>query len=160
VAVTLRLRTGFGIAGGGATSRSPGARASPAFLEILDGKMYVGTFHTDRNGTAYRYSLDANEDPHYDHHSFTVPSKIQGMAITSTHFVWNRSWGRDNDSQLAVDPRSGPIVRSITEPNMSEDLAVANGEVYVMYESGAMKYSDADYKVRTIHHGKLSELIP
>ena len=43
-------------------------------------------------------------------------------------------------------------------PNMSEDMAVVDGELYVVYESGAQKFSDADYKVRTIHHGSLSVL--
>jgi hypothetical protein len=131
-----------------------------SFVEISGDKMYVGTFDLDSNGTAYRYSLDAAEDPHYDEHSFGVPSKVQGMAITPTHFVWSRSYGRANDSQIAVDPRSGPVTRTVTAPNMSEDLATVGGQVHVVYESGARKYSDADYKVRTIHHGPLSELIP
>lgn len=134
-------------------------RAS-SFLEIYGSKMYVGSFHTDSNGTAYRYSLDANEVPQYDDHSFTVPSQVQGMAITAEHFVWSRSYGRNNDSTLVVDPRSGPIVRTVTAPNMSEDLATVGGELYVVYESAAMKYADADYQVRTIHHGKTSALIP
>ncbi|MGH8898083.1 MAG: hypothetical protein ACRDZ4_13950 [Egibacteraceae bacterium] len=134
-------------------------RAS-SFMEIFGSKLYVGTFDAGSSGTAYRYSLDANEDPHDDGYSFNVPSQVQGMAITSTHFIWSRSYGRNNDSQIVVDPRDGPITRSVTAPNMSEDLATADGEVYVVYESGAMKYSDADYKVRTIHHGPLSKLIP
>jgi hypothetical protein len=131
-----------------------------SFMEIFGNKLYVGTFEADRSGTAYRYSLDANEDPHYDGGSFNVPPQVQGMAITPTHFIWSRSYGRNNDSQIAVDPRNGSIIRSVTAPNMSEDLATANSEVYVVYESGAMKYSNADYKVRTIHHGQLSKLIP
>lgn len=45
-------------------------------------------------------------------------------------------------------------------PNMSEDLATVGGELYVVYESAAMKYSDADYQVRTIHHGSTAALIP
>jgi hypothetical protein len=36
---------------------------------------------------------------------------------------------------------------------MSEDLATVGGEIYVVYESGAKKYADADYKIRSIHHG-------
>jgi hypothetical protein len=42
---------------------------------------------------------------------------------------------------------------------MSEDLAVVDGELYVIYESAAQKFPDADYKVRTIHHGSLSDMI-
>jgi hypothetical protein len=131
-----------------------------SFIEVIGDKMYVGSFDPDSSGRAYRYTLDSGQNPVYDGHSFTVPSKVQGMAITSTHFVWSRSYGRDNDSELTVDPRSGPITRTVVAPNMSEDLAIVNGELYVVYESGALKYADADYKVRTIHHGPLAELIP
>jgi len=131
-----------------------------SFVEVTGNRMYVGSFHTDTTGTAYRYTLDAAEEPVYDDHSFTVPARVQGMAITPTHFVWSRSYGRDNDSELTVDPRDGAITRRVVAPNMSEDLATVGGELYVVYESGARKYADADYKVRTIHHGPLGELIP
>jgi hypothetical protein len=132
-----------------------------SFMEISGNRMYVGSFHENRAGDAYRYILDATEEPHYDNHSFGVPAQVQGMAITQTHFVWSLSYGRDNDSTLAIDNRDGPIERTVTAPNMSEDLATTpDGELYVVYESAAMKYSDADYQVRTIHHGPLSDLIP
>lgn len=131
-----------------------------SFVEITGNRMYVGSFHTDTTGTAYRYTLDAAEEPVDDDHSFTVPPQVQGMAITPTHFVWSRSQGRNNDSRLTVDPRDGAITREVVAPNMSEDLATVGGELYVVYESGARKYADADYQVRTIHHGSLAELIP
>lgn len=131
-----------------------------SFVEISGNRMYVGVFRENSNGIAYRYTLNADEEPVYDNHSFTVPPKVQGMAITATDFVWSRSAGRNNDSELTVDPRDGAITRRVVAPNMSEDLATVDGELYVVYESAAMKYSDADYQVRTIHHGKLSALIP
>ncbi len=141
------------------------------FVEIAGSKMYLGTYCQDdeendpdcdknKNGTAYRYSLSASEDPDYDGHYFAVPPEVQGMAITPEHFVWSRSGGPRNDSEIAVDPRAGAITRRVVAPNMSEDLATVGGQVYVVYESAAAKYPDADYKVRTIHHGPLGELIP
>ena len=60
---------------------------------------------------------------------------------------------------MTVEPRDGAITRRVVAPNMSEDLATVGGELYVVYESGARKYADADYKVRTIHHGPLGELV-
>jgi hypothetical protein len=77
------------------------------------------------------------------------------MVVTPGHFIWSRSFGRDNDSELVVDP-----TRTMVAPNMSEDMAAVDGELYVVYESGAKKFSDADYNVRTIHHGPLAELVP
>jgi hypothetical protein len=130
-----------------------------SFLEIYGNTMYVGQFNQNAQGKAYRYALDAAEVPKYDNHSFDIPSRVQGMAITDKDFVWSRSFGRNNDSQLVVDSRNGPVSRRVTAPNMSEDLAIADGELYVVYESSAKKYSDADYIIRSIHHGKLSALI-
>ncbi|WP_031465923.1 hypothetical protein [Sciscionella sediminilitoris] len=129
-----------------------------SFMEISGGKLYVGTFNEKTEGTVYRYTLDAKEQPKYDGSSFKVPAKVQGMAITPKNFVWSRSFGRNNDSELTVDARQGPVGKRIVAPNMSEDLAIAKGELYVVYESGAKKYHDADYKVRTVHHGPVAEL--
>ncbi len=50
--------------------------------------------------------------------------------------VWSRSRGRDNDSELTVDPRDGAITRRVVAPNMSEDLATVGGD-YADYVSGA-----------------------
>jgi hypothetical protein len=129
-----------------------------SFVEVSDNTLYVGLFETGREGTAHRYTLDADEVPQNDNHSFAIPSNVQGMAITEGHHIWSRSFSQEADSEIAVDPINGPIGRTIVAPNMSEDLAVAGGELYVLYESAAQKFPDADYKVRTIHHGNLTDL--
>ena len=138
-----------------------------SFIEVSGDEMYVGEFRSgvDDEGTAYRYMLDDDEVPHFDDAgddggSFTVPSRVQGMAISDFHFFWSRSWGRNADSNLAVDPRAGPMEEhQIVAPNMSQDLAVVGDEIYVVYESSAAVYDDADYKVTTIHHGKYADLV-
>jgi hypothetical protein len=134
--------------------------AANSFVEVFGNKMYVGTYVVDDNGTGYRYTLNAAEDPVYDNYSFSIPANVQGMAVTSTHFIWSRSNGRDNDSSIAMNRPGLAVLRTITAPNMSEDLAIADGKVFVVYESAARKYADADYQVRTIHHAQLSELLP
>ncbi|HEX8346040.1 MAG TPA: hypothetical protein VF657_15065 [Actinoplanes sp.] len=134
--------------------------AANSFVEIFGNKMYVGTYVVDDNGRAYRYTLNAAEDPVYDNYSFDIPSNVQGLAVTPTHFIWSRSNGRDNDSSIATNRHGEALLRTITAPNMSEDLAIADGRVFVVYESAALKYSDADYQVRTIHRAQLSALIP
>jgi len=47
----------------------------------------------------------------------------------------------------------------ITAPNMSEGVVFGNGKVHVLYESGAKKYAGADYRVKTVHHGRMSDLL-
>ena len=73
--------------------------------------------------------------------------------------IMSGSFNRDADSQLAIGPTGGDASRTIVAPNMAEDTAVAGEELYIVYESGAEKFADADYRVRTIHHAPLSEII-
>jgi hypothetical protein len=49
--------------------------------------------------------------------------------------------------------------RSIVAPNMSEGVVFGHGKVHVLYESGAKMYKDADYRVKTVHHGPTSALL-
>ena len=91
-----------------------------------------------------------------------IPSGVQGMAVASNKVVWSRSGGRDNDSTIEVRPLSaptGPGGRRITAPNMSEGVVFGNGKVHVLYESGAKKYAGADYRVKTVHHGRKSDVL-
>jgi hypothetical protein len=81
------------------------------------------------------------------------------MAFVGDAVVWSRSFSRDADSELAVGPLEGEPTKRLVAPNMSEDLAVAGDELFVVYESGAKKFSDADYKVRTIHHGPVAGVV-
>jgi hypothetical protein len=73
-----------------------------SFVEISGDKLYVGLFDADREGTAHRYTLDADETPHHDNHSIAIPSNVQGMAVTPEHYIWSRSFGQEADSELAV----------------------------------------------------------
>jgi hypothetical protein len=152
-------KSSLATAADGSTLTRDADYAVPAssFVEISGDKLYVGLF--GQNGTAHRYTLDADEHPQNDDHSFAIPSNVQGAVFTPTHIIWSRSFGEDRDSQLVVAPLGDSPGRTVTAPNMSEDMAVVDGDLYVVYESAAQKFAGADYKVRTIHHGSLSELI-
>jgi hypothetical protein len=132
-------------------------------LGISAGSLWVGTFNAAGGATAYHYRLGPKtETPFFDGRTLPAPSKVQGMAIAGGNVIWSRSFGRDNDSRLDVRRVSAPTqsVRSLVAPNMAEGLAVAGGELEVLYESGSAVYEDADYRVRTVHHGPLSKLAP
>jgi hypothetical protein len=124
------------------------------------GDLWVGKFASG-GATAYHYRLGPKtETPFFDGQTLPTPSKVQGMAIASGNVIWSRSFGRDNDSLLDVRRLSSPTrsVRAIVAPNMAEGLAVAGGELEVLYESASATYADADYRVRTVHHGPLAKL--
>jgi hypothetical protein len=130
-----------------------------SFVEVAGNTLYVGRFDADKAGTVHTYTLDAGEVPHDADKPFAIPSSVQGMVVAPDDFIWSRSFGRNDDSELVVDPVDGEPTRTVVSPNMSEDMAIVDGELYVVYESGAKKFADADYKVRTIHHGPLASLV-
>lgn len=134
----------------------------------FDGKnLWVGKYDKDGRDAqyAYRYPLGGNELPAktYDRR-VAIPNNVQGMAISGSRVVLSISGGHgiDADSHLEVHPLKSPAgkpTRRITAPNMSEGVVFGNGKVHVLYESGAKQYAGADYRVKTVHHGKTSDLL-
>jgi len=131
-------------------------RAS-SFAFATESELWVGKYDSKAGTTAYHYVLGKDGKPHYDGRTLPAPSRVQGMALAGDKVIWSRSAGRDNDSLLDVRLISAPTktVRGIVAPNMSEGLATARGKLHVLYESGSAIYKDADYRVRTVHHGPL-----
>lgn len=132
-----------------------------SYATFDDGLLWVGRFDEDDDAVAFAYRLDAKDRPVYAGRSVSTPSKVQGMAIVGGQVIWSRSYGRDNDSALQVHPladANGSPTRSWIAPNMSEGIVTARGELHVLYESGSATYADADYRVRTVHHGPLSRI--
>jgi hypothetical protein len=142
-----------------ATSTYPMKASS--YMTVRANKMWVGQFNAKGDGRAYRYTIGAGEKPVYDGVSFATPSLVQGMAVTSRNVIWSRSYGRDNDSLIDVRRAGAPngsTVAVIVAPNMAEGIAIEGPRLHVVYESGSGAYSDADYRVKTVHHGPLAKL--
>jgi hypothetical protein len=139
--------------------------AATSFATFDGANLWVGTYEADARKAryAYRYPLRARERPTrtYDR-KVAIPTSVQGMAIRDGRAVLSRSGGQDADSSIEVRSLaniSGRPGRVITAPNMSEGVVFGHGELHVLYESGASKYAGADYRVRTIHHGRRSRLL-
>jgi hypothetical protein len=86
------------------------------------------------------------------------------MAISGDRVVLSRSGGHGMDADSSLEVRSlknpnGKPSRKIRAPNMSEGVVFGNGKVHVLYESGAKKYEGTDYRVKTVHHGRKSDLL-
>ena len=125
--------------------------------------LWLGTFERNGNGTAHRYALkgEAIHVPSGPDRTVKIPSHVQGMAVFGDKMVLSRSFSRTKDSFLEVRPASTPTGkgRRIVAPNMSEGVVFGRGKVHVLYESGAKKYQDADYRVKTVHHGRTRDLL-
>ena len=129
-------------AANGATVQPQTRFAVPAsaYLTVHDGRLYVGSFDEEDPGSVYSVPLGADGQPSGPPvFEATAPPRSQGLAVTDDGFVFSTSWGRENPSELVSISHSGEV-KHLTAPNMSEGLVIVNGQVYVVYESGASAY--------------------
>jgi hypothetical protein len=130
-----------------------------SFVGVRGNDLWVGQFKRTGTPFAYPYRANAFGGLQRSGPAFPVPTRTQGMAVTDRHFIFSRSYGRDNDSQITSLGRgsagNGP---RLTAPNMAEGMVFAGGAIQVLYESGAKHYANADYRVRTIHHAPVAAL--
>lgn len=131
-----------------------------SFVGVRGNDLWVGTFARSGNPRAFPYRVTGNGGLQSAGASIPVPRSTQGMAVTGQHFIFSRSFGRDNDSGIESYARRVPIANGpmLTAPNMAEGMVFASGQIHVLYESGSAHYSDADYRVRTIHHAPVAAL--
>jgi hypothetical protein len=131
-----------------------------SFVGVRGNDLWVGRFD-EKSGSAFAYPYQVNAFGALTRSgpAFPVPTRTQGMAVTDRHFIFSRSFGRDDDSTIvSVSRGSAGDGPNLTAPNMAEGMVFAGGEIHVLYESGAKKYADADYRVRTIHHAPVAAL--
>ncbi len=95
----------------------------------------------------------------------SITERIQGMAASDNKIVLSQSYGRTNKSTLFIydnpigdEPHRTVDINgvdvpvyfldaklpctAVTAPPMSEGLAARNGELYILFESGADKYAN------------------
>ncbi len=99
----------------------------------------------------------------------SITERIQGMAVSENKIILSQSYGRTNKSTLylydnpigdephrTVDINGVDVpvyfldaklpCTAVTAPPMSEGLAARNGELYILFESGADKYANGGGK--------------
>lgn len=109
----------------------------------------------------------------------SITERIQGFAVVGSRIALSQSYGRGNKSTIFLydDPMDGAPHRTtdlngksvpvyfldsklscnkITAPPMSEGLASMNGELYILFESGADKYANGGGKDPTEHVWKMT----
>ena len=142
--------------------------SAASYLTSYNGKLYVGTFNENRPGEVK--SFDVSGWIPKEVSSFTVPEKIQGMAITKDvngkeHLILSKSHGRNNDSKKYIydydvnkilynDTSDGKCgyETSITAPPMLEQVSVnSNGKLDCLFESCANQYSDGKYQIESLY---------
>lgn len=122
----------------------------PSCLTAENGQLFAATFRdkVESRMTAYRY--DENRDRLVAETVYPIPPKVQGVAFDEAGNVWlSTSYGRKNSSfllkykTLAELGEEGGKPETIVElPPCSEELAIQNGKLYVVFESGCRKYNE------------------
>lgn len=129
---------------------------------------HLTTVDGDENkSVAYCYRLDDASQygvaSLFPYKALSTPSQVQGIEylsdgtiVVSTSYsiadskilVYEDVFGQATEKTIMVETEeitlyeltSSKLIRTITAPAMTEELAVKNNEIYVLYESAARKY--------------------
>ncbi len=121
---------------------------SPSCITFFNGKLWIAT-HTRFFKSVmktYRYKdgkLAEGEE-------FAIPDKVQGVTFDDNgHVYLSTSFGRNKSSYIKVYESAYSLSKHpekpaecVEMPPCSEELAAADGELLVLFESGAQKYME------------------
>lgn len=121
---------------------------SPSCITCYGGRIWVATHTKLFDSEMISYSYDRESDKLLALSSYNIPSKVQGVAFDQKGAVYlSTSYGRNNSSYLKVYSSLLALTKKPNDPSMkvemppcSEQIAVADDKVYVLFESASMKY--------------------
>ena len=131
-----------------ATGRFTEYRVSnmPSCVTAHDGMLWVATHNVYFKSVMIAYEFRDGELKKMER--YRIPEKVQGVAFDAEDNVYlSTSYGRDKSSYLrvykslaAMDEAPGNPTIKVEMPPCSEDISIAEGEVYVLFESASQKY--------------------
>lgn len=126
---------------------------SISYLTIYDNYIYIGNFSLKDKGLVKKYKINNSNGIKLEYiSSFYVPSKTQGITFVEynnkKYLITSNSYGRNKLSRLNIYEYSNKINdysiitnnKYIDLPPMSEQIQVVDDDLYVIFESGAVKY--------------------
>jgi hypothetical protein len=129
------------------------ARAS--YLDYSGGSLFVGDFYSN---VMRRYpTSSAGYVTVAPNASYGTPTIVQGVQVTGNHFVFSRSWGRDQLSKVTTQVRSTGARSSHNTLPMMEGIVWAPSSagssvkrVYSVFESTSKEYADSNCRTHAI----------
>lgn len=121
---------------------------TPSCITCYGGRVWVGT-HTKIFGSEMlSYCYDEENDTLTSFSRYNIPSKVQGIAFDRNGQVYlSTSYGRNNSSYLKVYTSLLSLTKHPDEPQVkvemppcSEEIAIADDNIYVVFESASRKY--------------------
>lgn len=121
---------------------------TPSCITCYGDRIWVATHTKLFDSEMLSYSYDSEEDKLVAMSSYNIPSKVQGVAFDRKGSVYlSTSYGRNNSSYLKVYSSLLALTKKPDEPSMkvemppcSEQLAIADDNIYVVFESASRKY--------------------
>ncbi len=135
-----------------------------SYLDYDGGNLFVGDFYTNvmrryPTSTAGSVTLTPNA-------SYSTPTIVQGVQVTSGHFVFSRSWGRDNLSKVTTQVRSTGARSSHNTLPMMEGIVWAPSSagssvnrLYSVFESTSKAYADSNCRTHAIWSASSSYIL-
>lgn len=121
---------------------------TPSCITSYGGRIWVATHTRLFNSKMLSYSYNEDDDQLVALSSYNIPSKVQGVAFDMKGSVYfSTSYGRNNSSFLKVysslltlDRKPDSPAVKVEMPPCSEEIVIAEDNVYVLFESASRKY--------------------
>jgi hypothetical protein len=137
-------------------------KVSISFLTIDNSYIYIGNFSKNDKSMVKKYKINnKNKIKLQFVNSFYLPSKTQGITFIDynkkKYLISSNSFGRTITSRLNIYEYKNNIEdytninnKYIDIPPMSEQIQFDLNKMYVLFESGASKYSDGIDRIEYI----------
>ena len=136
-------------------------KVSISFLTIDNSYIYIGNFSKNDKSMVKKYKINNKNKIKLQYiNSFYLPSKTQGITFIDynkkKYLISSNSFGRTNTSRLNIYEYKNNIEdytnnnKYIDIPPMSEQIQFNLNKMYVLFESGANKYSDGIDRIEYI----------
>lgn len=120
----------------------------PSCITYYGGRIWVATHTKFFDSEMLSYSYDSETNKLTAMSSYNIPSKVQGVAFDENGSVYlSTSYGRNNSSYLKVYSSLLSLTKKPNEPAMkvemppcAEQLAIADDNIYIVFESASKKY--------------------
>lgn len=120
----------------------------PSCVTFYRGRLWVASFRAYQNGSAVAYHYDSNADTLEQLREYELPSKVQGLAFDEDGSVYlSCSYGRKQssyikryDSIATLSAKPNRPQSQVEMPPGSEEIVLADGTLYVVFESAGEKY--------------------
>lgn len=123
-------------------------RNTPSCITYYGGRIWVASYTKMFHSKMYSYAYDAQNDALIALAGYNIPCKVQGVAFDDDGSVYlSTSLGRNKSSFLrgytsliALNKNPDQPEVKVEMPPCSEEIAIADSNIYVLFESASPKY--------------------